>query len=739
MGRGGMAGQPPGARMGGQGQPMGQQQQRGGMQQGPPPHQGMARGPPPPIRPNQGGGNAGPANFSSMQQQQTGGMGRGGLTSPQPGTLRPSPPGPIPGGPPPGSSASSSAPSGGLLKAPPPQQGQVQLADSSKQPVEFDHAINYVTTIKKRFAAHPEIYRKFLEILHTYQKEQRGIKEVLDEVSLLFADHADLLKEFTYFLPDAVQSQAKAQLDVAAKKAEDRARARELEAKRQQEAKLAAANEAHMTAQGFGPPEGQQRGNMVLPPPPTPSGSRNGGQNTQPKSTRVPSHVPQVPFGATKGRSEDREREIARGAVHGVVSFDPARPPRRHELNATQAAQLLGRPTNIPPSPLQPSTSEVAFFEHVKAHFLRRDLFPDKPIVNRKQTPYMEFIKCLHLFGAGILNKDQLIQLLRGLFIQGNTPKSGANAPNTQGNLAATHASMGLLSELEKVLVGRGPFAIQEKTKQFKGKYGAYPIREYDLGDASTKTTPSYQTYPKDYLFLPATGEDESKTGEVSVLNYECFSIAQDWSTEDKGEKYFKSPESYDGIKSRCNVYEEVMARVEDEMHEVDMAIECNASVMRILEPVAQEATLLREQEEKDGQPIGRLQYKLRHRALSSIHIGAIARIYGESGEEVLQHLLRNPLVVVPIVFKRLQEKNKEWRQVKRDMNKEWRKIISENYKGSLDAKCFVYKREIELSFTADRLLEVCLFLLIAAFLQSHCNFYMLLGFSSHTQSHTGM
>ncbi|KAL7435268.1 hypothetical protein ACHAXH_008274 [Discostella pseudostelligera] len=101
------------------------------------------------------------------------------------------------------------------------------------QPIEFDHAINYVTTIKRRFASHPEIYRKFLEILHTYQKEQRGIKEVLDEVSLLFADHADLLKEFTYFLPDAVQSQAKAQLDVAAKKAEDRARAREQQQQQQ--------------------------------------------------------------------------------------------------------------------------------------------------------------------------------------------------------------------------------------------------------------------------------------------------------------------------------------------------------------------------------------------------------------------------------------------------------------------------------------------------------------------------
>ncbi|GMH68591.1 hypothetical protein TL16_g04966, partial [Triparma laevis f. inornata] len=72
---------------------------------------------------------------------------------------------------------------------------------ASSQPVEFDHAISYVTTIKKRFANEPETYKAFLEILHTYQKEQRGIKDVLEQVSTLFADHPDLLKEFTYFLP----------------------------------------------------------------------------------------------------------------------------------------------------------------------------------------------------------------------------------------------------------------------------------------------------------------------------------------------------------------------------------------------------------------------------------------------------------------------------------------------------------------------------------------------------------
>jgi hypothetical protein len=52
-----------------------------------------------------------------------------------------------------------------------------------KAPIEFDQAINYVTKIKTRFARQPETYKAFLEILHTYQKEQRTIKEVYEQVS----------------------------------------------------------------------------------------------------------------------------------------------------------------------------------------------------------------------------------------------------------------------------------------------------------------------------------------------------------------------------------------------------------------------------------------------------------------------------------------------------------------------------------------------------------------------------
>lgn len=172
---------------------------------------------------------------------------------------------------------------------------------------EFDHAINYVTTIKKRFATEPDIYKKFLEILHTYQKEQRGIKEVLDEGSVLFADHPDLLKEFTYFLPDAVQAQAKAQLDAVAKESEARKRAAN-----SKQAIMQTAQGMQRQAHSIGRPQGELPGGVV---------------------PRVGNHIyaaSQTPLGATQGRSDEREREICRSFIYGSVLFAPIRPPRRY-------------------------------------------------------------------------------------------------------------------------------------------------------------------------------------------------------------------------------------------------------------------------------------------------------------------------------------------------------------------------------------------------------------------------
>eukprot|EP01116_Phalansterium_solitarium_P019014 TRINITY_DN5195_c0_g1_i1.p1 TRINITY_DN5195_c0_g1~~TRINITY_DN5195_c0_g1_i1.p1 ORF type:complete len:1266 (+),score=480.31 TRINITY_DN5195_c0_g1_i1:73-3870(+) len=98
--------------------------------------------------------------------------------------------------------------SGNFIVTQPPPQVPLQAGfpivapqPPRKQP-EFDHARNYVKKIKMRFSNQPQTYKQFLEILHTYHKEQHTIKDVYEQVAKLFASHADLLDEFTQFLPD---------------------------------------------------------------------------------------------------------------------------------------------------------------------------------------------------------------------------------------------------------------------------------------------------------------------------------------------------------------------------------------------------------------------------------------------------------------------------------------------------------------------------------------------------------
>jgi paired amphipathic helix protein Sin3a len=73
--------------------------------------------------------------------------------------------------------------------------------EQRKQP-EFDHARNYVKKIKLRFGSQPQVYKAFLEILHTFHREQHTIQDVYAQVAKLFANHPDLLSEFAQFLPD---------------------------------------------------------------------------------------------------------------------------------------------------------------------------------------------------------------------------------------------------------------------------------------------------------------------------------------------------------------------------------------------------------------------------------------------------------------------------------------------------------------------------------------------------------
>ncbi|KAF8204474.1 hypothetical protein K438DRAFT_1905542 [Mycena galopus ATCC 62051] len=74
---------------------------------------------------------------------------------------------------------------------------------------EFNHAIQYLNKIKARYADDPNTYKQFLDILQTYQKEQKHLQDsqVYVQVQHLFKDAPDLLGEFKAFLPEMLGGQ----------------------------------------------------------------------------------------------------------------------------------------------------------------------------------------------------------------------------------------------------------------------------------------------------------------------------------------------------------------------------------------------------------------------------------------------------------------------------------------------------------------------------------------------------
>ena len=140
-------------------------------------------------------------------------------------------------------SAATNGVSRAALTSPTPQGafGQAgglfgQAGDPKRGPVEFNHAISYVNKIKvrlpivevtddhsltthsqNRFAQQPEIYKQFLEILQTYQRESKPIQDVYSQVTQLFNAAPDLLEDFKQFLPEtAANARAQASARAAA-------------------------------------------------------------------------------------------------------------------------------------------------------------------------------------------------------------------------------------------------------------------------------------------------------------------------------------------------------------------------------------------------------------------------------------------------------------------------------------------------------------------------------------------
>ena len=100
------------------------------------------------------------------------------------------------------------------------------------------------------------------------------------------------------------------------------------------------------------------------------------------------------------------------------------------------------------------------------------------------------------------------------------------------------------------------------------------------------------------------------------------------------------------------------------------------------------------------------LQYRLDQRSLSTVHLAAITRIYGDRGREILELLRKNPAGAIPVILKRMKQKDVEWRAARDDLNEAWEKTLAENAAKALDHRSFYFKQQQKKALSLKAMVE---------------------------------
>ena len=291
------------------------------------------------------------------------------------------------------------------------------------------------------------------------------------------------------------------------------------------------------------------------------------------------------------------------------------------------------------------------------------------------EQAWAEFLKCMDLYAQEVITKNEMLSIMEDL-------------------LGKQHRD--LLDEFERILTAAGAPGAHSQDDAWH----SVPLSEIDFSRCR-RCTPSYRALPRDYPCPPFSERSEE---EAKVLNDIWISLPDG------------SEESYTFRHMRKNQHEEVLFRCEDERFEIDMVIDSNACTLKRLEPIAEEIALLQQKElsRKNSSTVGKTpnggaggklyKYSFDKRILNTIHKHSISRIYGDSGNEILKLMYKNPVVAVPIVVERLRQKDKEFRASREILNRRWKELAEINYYKSLDHRSLSW-RTIDKRATSTRTL----------------------------------
>ncbi|GAB0097896.1 Sin3A [Sergentomyia squamirostris] len=517
------------------------------------------------------------------------------------------------------------------------QQGGDASGQNQNQPVEFNHAISYVNKIKNRFQNQPEKYKRFLEILHQYQKEQKvrdgqgkqlTEAEVYTQVAKLFDKQDDLLREFGQFLPDATSHSAN----------------------------LHGLNKGGLNLNDHKRLSGPSPGGSSV------RASFNNSSNNFPRSLdRAAAVVAGAGPGPNDyahpmdkdyhGRGEKDRNHIGGGQKYAGVKRSPSYGAIPHIGGVSRNAADRTADGQSHPKRHKPICRDVTLAEASKLGSLNDYAFFDK-VRKALRSPevYENFLRCLILFNQEIVSKSEL-QTLTAPFL-GKFPDLQRWFQEFLGPSTAAEG-------------------VSLATAQRQDRAQGELAQEIDLSTC--------KRLGASYCALPKSSEVKKCSGRTAL----CREVLNDtWVS------FPTWAEDSTFVTSRKTQYEEMIYRCEDERFELDVVIETNSATIRVLEGVQKKLSRM----SPDEVARFRLDDCLGGNS-PTIHQRALRRIYGEKASDIIQGLKKNPVVAVPVVLRRLKAKEEEWREAQKGFNKQWREQNEKYYLKSLDHQGINFKQ----------------------------------------------
>ncbi|CAD7699293.1 unnamed protein product [Ostreobium quekettii] len=520
-------------------------------------------------------------------------------------------------------------------------------------------ALVYLREVKQRFNHRKDVYDAFLDVMKDFKAQRIDIATVIRSVKDLLKGHNDLILGFNTFLPKG------SEITMAPERREARP-AVELDQAityiNRIKARFAHDERVYKNFLEILCCFRQGRMDIHRVYREVADLFRNHEDLLEEFGYFLPDHSQAVEPGGGQEIVSPPSRAMQQLSAQSHAALESSYPRRRSARQAVEggAGRRMGTRDSLD------YDREVRFFEEVRSRLNNREAYSD-------------LLKCINLYAQDVISKSELLGLVQDLIgrhhdVMASFRQFITACPGGDDDMEVRPGGGGAV---------RGPLVFQRNRAgaSQRNKYLTRPVSELDTSTLERPTT-SYVRLPREYPTLKSSGK--TALGE-EVLQDELVSVTT--GTEDAAFKQM-----------RKNQYEENLFRCEDERFDLEMAIERNASAIRRLQPVHDSLEAMTPEEKSN--------FVTPEGLFSPIHNRIIEKIYGDQGKNVLDLLKKNPVVAIPVVLLRLQQKDQEWRQVKETMNANWQAVFHANYHKSLDHRSFYFKQADKKSLAQRVLLQ---------------------------------